>query len=99
MSALMKKPNGVFQIQSVCWSSNNHTSVDGYQILAGEIIRLAALDYKKELIKSKKGKTKTRECYRLERFFRSAYGQSLCLGMGEYIMGKVQKEVEDEAHA
>lgn len=95
MSALVKKPNGVNQLQSVTWSSNNHHSIDSYQILAAEIIKLAALDYKKELIKSKKGNRKTRECFRLERFFRSEYGQLLSMDKGEYIMEKIQKEVEE----
>lgn len=96
MSTLIKKPNGVLQLQSVSWSSNNHRSIDGYQILADEIMKLAAHDYRNELRRSKNGKTKTRECYRLERFFRSEYGQLLSMEMGEYIMEKIQKEVEEE---
>ena len=98
MSALMKKPNGVLQLQSVSWSSNNHASIDGYQILATEILRLAAQDYKKELIKSKKGNLKTRECHQLERFFRSEYGQLLSMDKGEYIMERIQKEVDEALH-
>lgn len=91
---MIKKNNGVNQMQYVSWSSNSHKSMNGYQVLAIEIIKLAAQDYKKELIKSKKENLKTRECFRLERFFRSEYGQLLSMGMGEYIMQKIQEEVE-----
>ena len=88
---MIKKNN---RIQFVSWSSNRHRSIDGYHLLAIEIIRVAVEDYRKELIKSKKQNMKTRECYRLERFFRSDYGQMLSFGRGEYIIEKIQKEVE-----
>ena len=41
---------------------------------------------------------KTRECYQLERFFRSEYGQLLSMGKAEYIMEKIQEEVEEIFH-
>ena len=95
MSVIIKRNNGVNQVQNVSWSSNNHTTMDGYQILSMEVMKLAAQDYRKELIKSKKNHLKTRECYRLERFFGSEYGQLLSMGKGEYIMEKLQREVEE----
>ena len=95
MSALIKKANGVLQVQSVSWSSNNHNSIDGYQILATEIMKMAAEDYRNALIASKKEKVKTREAYLLERFFRSEYGQLLSMGLGQYIIERIQKEVEE----
>ncbi len=95
MSVIVKRDNGINRIQSVSWSSNNHQHIDGYQLLAIEIVKVAADDYRKELIKSKKEKLKTRECCRLERFFRSEYGQILSMGKGKYIMQKIQKEVEN----
>lgn len=93
MSALVKNPNGINHLQTIHWSSNNHRSIDKYQILAAEIIKLAAHDYRKELIRSKKGNLKTRECYQLERFFLSDYGQLLSMDKGKYIMEKIQEEV------
>jgi hypothetical protein len=95
MSLIVKRNNGINRIQSVSWSSNNHKSIDGYQLLAIEIIRVAAEDYRRELIKSKKEKLKTRECYRLERFFLSEYGQLLSMGKGEYIIEQIRKEVKN----
>lgn len=99
MSALVKKENGAMQLQSVTWSSNNHNSIDPYDILAVEIIKQAVHDYREELRKSKSANKKTRECYQLERFFRSEYGQLLSMDKGEYIMEQIQKEVEAEANA
>jgi hypothetical protein len=61
-------------------------------------MKLAAEDYRKELIISKQGNLKTRECFRLERFFRSEYGQLLSMGKSEYIMKKIQEEVEAMFH-
>ena len=92
---MIKRDNGVNQMMYVSWSSNQHKSIDPHQVLAIEIIKLAAEDYRNELIKSKIENLKTRECYRLERFFRSEYGQLLSMGKGEYIMEKIQKEVEE----
>lgn len=94
MSTLVKKNNGVNQFLSVSWSSNNHRTVDGYEMLTVEILKLAAHDYRRELAKSKKANVKTRECHNLERFFRSEYGHLLSMGKSEYIMEKIQKEME-----
>ena len=91
---MIVRNNGINQVWSIIWSSKNHRTMDSFDILGIEIVKLAALDYKKELIKSKKENLKTRECYRLERFFRSEYGQLLSMGKGEYIMQKIQEEVE-----
>ena len=99
MSALMKKQNGALQLQTVSWSSNNHASIDGYQILATAILKLAAEDYKKELIKSKKGNLKTRECHQLERFFRSDWYEMLSDLDGEFLMAGVRRMVRLEVAA
>lgn len=96
MSHIVKRNNGVNMLQSVSWSSNNHSSLDGYQLLAIEVVKLAADDYRIELVRSKKDKFKSVECCRLERFFRSEYGQMLSMGKGEYIMRKIQEEIEND---
>ena len=95
MSHIVKRSNGINMLQSVSWSSNNHSSIDGYQLLAIEVVKLAADDYRRELIRSKKDKFKSVECCRLERFFRSEYGQLLSMGKGECIIEQIQKEVEN----
>lgn len=95
MNHMVKRNNGINRMQTLMWNSNGHKALDGYQLLAIEIVRVAAEDYRRELIISKKEKLKTRECYRLERFFRSEYGQLLSMGTGDYIMRRIQKEVEN----
>jgi hypothetical protein len=95
---MIVRNNGVNQIWTITWSSKNHKTLDGLDLLAMEIVKLAAQDYRRELIRSKKGNLKTRECYQLERFFRSEYGQLLSMGKAEYIMEKIQEEVEEIFH-
>ena len=94
MNVTLRRKNGINKMQYVSWSSSRQHTIDGYALLAIKVVRYAANDYKKELIKSKKDGVKTREAYRLERFFRSEYGQMLSFGMGEYIIEQIQKEVE-----
>lgn len=67
--------------------------MDWCETLAVAIVTQAAKDYRKELQKSKRQGRKTGGAFKLEKWFRSEYGQLLTLGKGEYIIEQIQKEV------
>lgn len=96
MNSVFKTSNGVNRLQVVdSGSSTKH--VDGYHDLAIAIVSLACEDYRKELKASKREGVKTPECLRLERFFRSEYGDTLTFGKGKYILSELQKEADSES--
>jgi hypothetical protein len=93
MSLIVKRNNGINLTQAISWSSNRHHTLDGYQMLAIEVVRGVAEDYREELIRCKQYQVKTPYCCELEKFFLSDYGQVLSMGTGKYIMEKIRKEV------
>lgn len=93
MSLIMKRDNGVNKFYSC--SNASGTYPDAYQMLAMEVVKVAASDYREELFKFKQSGVKSRECKKIEEFFRSEYGQLLSFGTGEYILETIQKEMEN----
>lgn len=95
VNSVFRTANGVNRLQ-VIESGVSSTQVDGYHNLAIAIVSLACDDYRKEVKVSKREGAKTAECYAIERFFRSDYGDTLTFGTGRYILEELQKEAEME---
>ena len=68
-----------------------------YTTIAAAIILQAMKDYKRALLRVRKRKSKHNEkkVRELERFFLSAWGQSLSFDRGEYIIARCREEVSN----
>ena len=72
-------------------------SLDGYQLLANAIVTDAARDYKRTLRAAKRGDDYFPSHLRsLKRFFRSSWYRMLTKVDAEYIMSRIEQEVEHE---
>ena len=73
--------------------------MDGYEKLANAIVILAAKDYRAALKKLKKwSRNESAKIMKdeVERFFRSAWYRELTSVDGEYLISKLQAEVEKQ---
>lgn len=72
-------------------------SLDGYQLLANAIVADAARDYRRTLRAAKRGDDYFPSHLRsLKRFFRSSWYRMLTKVDAEYIMNRIEQEVEHE---
>lgn len=72
-------------------------SLDGYQLLANAIVADAARDYRRTLRAAKRGDDYSPlHLCSLERFFRSSWYRMLTKVDAEYIMNRIEQEVEHE---
>lgn len=69
-----------------------------YTNLASAIVLQAVEDYRNaqfELSKNPYDRSAVKELRRLTRFFRSQWGEELCLGRADYILEQLKKEAEN----
>lgn len=69
---------------------------ENYELLAIAIAKTAADDYRRALRRSFASGKASSACAKLEKFFRSAWGNLLCWGNGEYIMRKTKEEEKEK---
>ena len=72
-------------------------SLDGYQLLANAIVADAARDYRRTLRAAKRGDDHfLSHLHSLKLFFRSSWYRMLTKVDAEYIMNRIEQEVEHE---